>query len=79
LNGVEGRMGELIKNIEKINIGGGALNVELNEPPSVHSDYDVHLQNEFFRFSLGKKDFLAFACTMLEAERQLRWLKGREQ
>lgn len=69
-------MGELIKVVGDIRVKKSKLKIEINGPSGSGGSEEIHLQNEFFRYSLPKEKFLKFAFGILEAERQYRWLKG---
>lgn len=69
-------MGELIKKIKRLNFQYSFLDIELNKPSGDINDLEVHLQNDFIRYSLNRKKFLKFAAAVLEAERQFKYLKG---
>lgn len=69
-------MGELIKKVKRLNFQYSFLDIELNKPSGDINDLEVHLQNDFIRYSLNQKKFLKFAAAVLEAERQFKYLKG---
>lgn len=71
-------MGDLIKKIGEIRLGGGTLDVELNHSVH-HPDFrEVHLQNKKFRFELPENEFLSMAACVLLAREQFDEIKGRK-
>ena len=69
-------MGSVIKNIEKIKIGGSEFCIELNKSVTHKNERDIHIQNENFRLELPEKEFVQMTCAVLLAKKQLDILKG---
>ena len=70
-------MGEVIKNIGTITIGGTNLDVELNHSVRGTGYRDIHLQNEKFRLEIPENEFLQMASCILLAKRQFDMIKGK--
>lgn len=68
-------MGEKIRDLSKINIGGADLLIELNHSVSRKRKYDIHIQNEKFRMELPDKEFLQIASSVLLAKKNLENIK----
>lgn len=63
-------MGEKIKDIGKIHLGGTDLDVELNHGTRQNEKYEIHIQND--------KDFLQMASVIVLAKKQLDIIKKRK-
>ena len=72
-------MGEIIRKIEKIRIGGSEFDIELNKSTASKDKREIHVQNEKFRLALDEKEFVQMACAVLLAKKQFDILKGRKQ
>ena len=72
-------MGEKIKVLSKGKILNTDFEVELNHPPRVGQDQQIHIQSEKFRFEIDKKDYMKYALTILLAEKNLKKLKGLDE
>ena len=64
-------MGEKIKTLSIKKISGYTYEVELNYSPTNNLDKQVHIQSEKFRIELNEKTYLAYAFSLLKAERNL--------
>jgi len=71
-------MGQVIRNIGKIKIGGTEFNVELNKSPARKNERDIHIQNEKFRLEIPEKKFVSMLSCVLLAKKQFDILKGDE-
>lgn len=72
-------MGEVIRNIKEVSIGGAKFMIELNHGTENNGTRDIHIQNEKFRLSVPEPEFLQMASCVLLARRQLEMLKGKEK
>ncbi len=68
-------MGEKIRDLAEIRMGGADLMIELNHSVSQNYKYDIHVQNEKFRMEFTDKDFLQIASNILLAKRNFENLK----
>lgn len=68
-------MGEKIRDLSEINIGGANLLIELNHSVSKKRKYDIHIQNDKFRMEFPDKDFLQLASAVLLAKQNFENLK----
>jgi len=68
-------MGEKIRDLSKINLGGANLLIELNHSVNPKHKYDIHIQNEKFRIELSDSDFLQIASSILVAKKNFETLK----
>ncbi len=68
-------MGEKIRDLNEINIGGTSLLIELNHSVSKKRKYDIHIQNQKFRMELPDKEFLQIASSILLAKKNLDIMK----
>ncbi len=68
-------MGEKIKDLSKINIGGADLLIELNHSVNLKHKYDIHIQNDKFRMEFRDSDFIQIASTVLLAKKNFETLK----
>lgn len=71
-------MGEVIKNLTTIKLGGGEFLVELNHPSGSAADREIHIQNESFRLSLSEREFLQMAACVMLAKKQLDIIKYKK-
>jgi putative heme iron utilization protein len=71
-------MGEKIKTLSKGNLVGNEFEIELNHPPISGGDQQIHIQSNKLRFELDKKDYILYALSILEAEKNLKKLKDLE-
>lgn len=72
-------MGEVIRNVKEISIGGGKFMIELNHGMENNGIRDIHIQNEKFRLSIPETEFLQMASCVLLARRQLELIKGKDK
>lgn len=68
-------MGEKINDITQIRLGKSDFLVELNEPLAIGRDYQIHIQNDKFRFECGMGEFLQMAGGIIDAEKKLEIVK----
>ena len=68
-------MGEIIKKLADGNFLGSEIEIELNHPPAKGQDQQIHIQSDKFRFEMDKKDFIAFATSIMLAKKNLKSLK----
>ena len=68
-------MGEKIKDLSEINIGGANLFIELNHSVSPKHKYDIHIQNDKFRMEFPDSDFIQIASAILLAKKNFETLK----
>lgn len=68
-------MGEKIRDLSEINLGGAKLLIELNHSVNPKYKYDIHIQNEKFRMEFPDKNFLQIASAILLAEKNFETLK----
>ena len=71
-------MGEKIKDIGKIHLGGTDPDVELNHAARQNEKYEIHIQNDKVRLALSEKDFLQMASVIVLAKKQLDIIKKRK-
>jgi hypothetical protein len=69
-------MGEKIMTLSKGVIFKSEYEIELNSPPSINKDRQIHIQSSNFRFEINEKEFIKFALTVLLAEKNLKTLKN---
>lgn len=69
-------MGEKIKDITQIQLGGGVFMLELNEPLGIGRERQIHIQNQKFRFECPESDMLAMLCNIIKAKKELNKIKG---
>lgn len=69
-------MGEVIRKISEVRLGGKEYTVELNHAPSEGGEQEIHIQNEAFRLALPESDFLRMCATVLLAKKHLEQIKG---
>lgn len=72
-------MGEVIRNIKEISLGGANFMIELNHGIDKSDSRDIHIQNEKFRLSVPETEFLQMASCVLLARRQLELIKGKNR
>lgn len=68
-------MGEKIRDIHPIKIGGASLMIELNEGYSASQGRLIHIQNKKFRYLLTEKDFYHLSSMVLRAWREFAHIK----
>ena len=68
-------MGEKIKVLSMGRILKTNFEIELNHPPSVGSDEQIHIQSDNFRFEIDRQEFIELALTILLAEKNLKQIK----
>ena len=69
-------MGETIKILSKGKLLGTNFEIELNHPPAIGQDQQIHIQLEKIRFELDKNEYVKYALSVLAAEKNLKILKG---
>lgn len=69
-------MGDVIRKISEIQIGGATLDVELNHSTRSNGFRDIHLQNDKFRLEISENEFLQMAACVLLAKKQFDILKS---
>ena len=72
-------MGEIIRNIKEISLGGGRFMIELNHSTQHNGKREIHIQNKSFRLSVPETEFLQMATCVLLAKRQLELIKGTDK
>ncbi len=72
-------MGEKIKTLSKGKILNKDFEIELNHPPRVGQDEQIHIQSDKFRFEIDKKDFIKYALNIILAEKNLKSLKDLDE
>ena len=72
-------MGELIKKVSSIRLGGEKFDIELNESTTDTGYKDIHIQNDKFRLSIPQNEFMQMAACVLLAQKQLHLIKGKNQ
>ncbi|GHU89445.1 hypothetical protein FACS1894202_07650 [Clostridia bacterium] len=70
-------MGELIKKVAVLEIGGAKFDVEINEPLSVDGQRQIHLQNSNFRQNFSESEFFQVAACLLLARKQFDIIKTK--
>ena len=70
-------MGELIRNIKEIKIGGETLMIEENEGYSAKQGRLIHIQNSDFRYLLTEKGFMQLLTTILRAKEEKEYYRSR--
>lgn len=69
-------MGEKIKDVGQVTIGGSNFKVEINKATTINGPRYIHIQNCAFRYCLTEKDFLQFASEIMKAKKNFTWRKG---
>ncbi len=69
-------MGEKVKVLSKGKLVNTTFEIELNKPTFVGQSNQIHIQTNKNRIELGQDDYLAYAFTVLVAEKNLKNLKG---
>lgn len=72
-------MGEIIKKLTDIRLGGENFSVELNHAASQGGQREIHIQNDSFRLAVPEKEFLQICASVLLARKQLEQIKGTEK
>ncbi len=72
-------MGEVLKVIKEIKLGGGKFLIEQNAPLITGGSNVIHLQNEKFRMEMSEPEFLKIAGSIAWARRNFDFLKGRKK
>ena len=72
-------MGELLREIHPIKLGGEELMVELNEGGNASTGKIIHIQNKDFRLEMYEREFLRMAATVLRAKSELDYFKDKEK
>lgn len=72
-------MGEVLRKISEIKLGGGEYAVELNNAPSEGGEREIHIQNDLFRLALPESEFLQMCAAVLLARKNLEQIKGAEK
>lgn len=68
-------MGELIKKIGKITVGGREYDIEINRPNKSGEDELIHIQNQYFRYECSKREFCMYASAILRARENFNYYK----
>lgn len=68
-------MGEKIRNLSSGKIQNVDFEIELNYPPVIGNDQQVHIQSDRVRFEMDRKDYIKCALSVLVAEKNLKLLK----
>lgn len=71
-------MGQIIRVVDKIKIGGTDFEVKLNHSVRGRKFRDVHIQNKTFRLEMPENEFMKMAACVLLAKKQFDILKGKE-
>lgn len=72
-------MGEVIRDIDEIQIGEQKFKIELNHSTTENDKFEIHLQNNKFRLAIPQKEFLQMASCFILAKKQLDILKRRQE
>lgn len=70
-------MGEVIKDLSRINIGKTSLKVELNKGTRKNGKYDIHIQDENFRLNISEYDFCKIATDIIYSNSKLKDYKRK--
>lgn len=70
-------MGELIRVLGQIELGGGKFDVELNHSPNGDELREIHIQNKQFRLAMPETEFLQLSAGILLAKKQLEIIKRK--
>jgi hypothetical protein len=68
-------LGEKIKSLGHIVVGGLGFEVELNYPPTPGLQQQIHIQSESFRIELDEDEFVRLVCAIRLAKEKLKRLK----
>lgn len=71
-------MGEKIRDLGKVQLGGAEFTVELNHSAGGGKYRDIHIQNEKFRLEMPENEFMQMAACVMLASRQLKKIKNLE-
>ncbi|HRZ40283.1 MAG TPA: hypothetical protein P5246_04665 [Candidatus Omnitrophota bacterium] len=69
-------MGEKIKTLSKGEFFGSTVEIELNRPVVEPQGQQIHIQSKNFRLELKKKEYVKYALSILNAEKNLKNLKN---
>lgn len=72
-------MGELIKTLGELELGGQSFRIELNHSTSGQDEKEIHIQNDKLRFALPEAQFLQMCAAILLAEKQMEQIKGADE
>lgn len=70
-------MGEVIRDVDTINIGQNQLKIELNHSTKERGEYEIHIQDDHFRLAVTEREFLQMCSCFVLARKQMDILKGR--
>lgn len=69
-------MGEVIRKVNTISLGGSGFDIELNHSVKGGRFRDIHIQNDKFRLEMPENEFLPMAACILLAKKQFDIMKG---
>lgn len=69
-------MGNKIKDLAEVEIGGSKYKIELNGGTK-NENFDIHIQNEKISICLKDYEFAQFATAVLVANKRMKRFKGR--
>lgn len=69
-------MGDIIKKITDISIGGSHFEIELNHSVSGGAYREIHIQNEKVRIAVPENEFLQMCACVNLARKQFDTIKG---
>ena len=69
-------MGNKIKDLAEVEIGGSKYKIELNGGTK-NENFDIHIQNEKISICLKDYEFAQFASAVLVANKRIKRFKGR--
>lgn len=70
-------MGQVIKKVGEISIGGEVFEIELNHSAKGDIYRDIHIQNRKLRLEVPENEFLQMAACVLLAKKQYELIKGK--
>jgi hypothetical protein len=71
-------MGEVIRDVDTIDIGKNKLKIELNHSTRERGEYEIHIQDDHFRLAVTEREFLQICSCFVLARKQMYILKGKE-
>lgn len=69
-------MGEKIKTLGSVDLLNQAFEVELNAPPSIGMNRQIHIQSDKFRFEMDEDEFIQLCTAVNLAAEKLKHAKG---
>ena len=75
-------MGEKIRDLHTLRICDAVMTVELNESFSKKDNgggYDIHIQNDHFRYAVNVNSFIKLASVILRAEDEMHYFKNNPE